>query len=150
MEAGSPFGAAVGLSAIVAVDQLLKGLVSHFLPPGYTMALLPGVLALTHVRNPGIAFGLRVHISPLIPAAVALTGVFLLFYNSARWTQTRSARVALVLVSGGALGNLIDRLRVGAVIDYIDLHVWPVFNLADAAVTIGAVVFLLALVRGSR
>lgn len=126
---------------------MLKATVTRLIPLGAHVVIVPHLLAVTHVRNEGIAFGLRSAISPLIPAAVALTGVFFLFYNKARWSLTPTARVALILASGGAVGNLLDRVRLGAVIDYIDLWVWPVFNLADAAITIGAGMLLVALVR---
>ncbi len=142
--------AAAWLLTVAGTDQALKSLVTHFVPVGASVPLLPGVLALTHVHNPGIAFSLGEGISPLVPAAIALTLVFLLFYNKARWNTTAAGRLTLVLAGGGALGNLIDRLRVGAVIDYLDFHIWPVFNLADAAVVIGAGLAILALIRGTR
>lgn len=74
----------------------------------------------------------------------------MLFYNKARWTHGVVVRPALALLAGGATGNLIDRLRVGAVIDYVDLSVWPVFNLADVAVTVGAGLLVLTLLRPER
>lgn len=135
---------------MVAADQALKVLVTLRLPPGGTIAIVPGVLSLTNVRNPGIAFSALPGIPLLVPAAVALTLIFLLFYNKARWSRGRPAQVALALLAGGAVGNLIDRVRVGAVIDYLDLQVWPVFNLADLAITAGAGLLLLALARGDR
>lgn len=134
----------------MAADQALKVLVTLRLPPGGTIAIVPGVLSLTNVRNPGIAFSALPGIPLLVPAAVALTLIFLLFYNKARWSRGRPAQVALALLAGGAVGNLIDRVRVGAVIDYLDLQVWPVFNLADLAITAGAGLLLLALARGDR
>ncbi len=142
--------AATWLLAVAVADQALKLLVTELVPLGTSVSLLPGVVALTHVHNSGIAFSLRAGISPLVPTIVALTVVFLLFYNKARWNSTRSGRLGLALAGGGALGNLIDRLRVGAVIDYLDFHIWPVFNLADAAVTVGAGLLILALIRGNR
>ena len=119
------------------------------LPLGESIPLLPW-LSLTHVRNRGIAFSLLADVPWLVPAGIALTLVFLLFYNKARWTRGVVARQALALLTGGAIGNLIDRLRVGAVIDYVDLSVWPVFNLADVAVTLGAGLLLLTLLRPDR
>lgn len=116
------------------------------LPVGERIPILPW-LSLTHVHNTGIAFSLLGSVSWLLPAGIALTLVFLVFYNKARWTRGTRAHVALVLLAGGAIGNLIDRLRVGAVIDYVDLSVWPVFNLADVAVTVGAGLLLLSLLR---
>ena len=119
------------------------------LPLGDSISLLPW-LSLTHVHNRGIAFSLLGSVSWLLPAGIALTLLFMLFYNRARWTGGVLARPALALLAGGAIGNLVDRLRVGAVIDYVDLSVWPVFNLADVAVTLGAGLLVLTLLRPDR
>lgn len=142
-------GAAAVLAGIVACDQLLKLLVARAIPIGADIVLIPGVLTLTHVRNPGVAFSLLREVPLLVPAAIAACLLVLLFAPEARWTRRPYAQPALALLAGGAVGNLIDRVRVGAVIDYVDLHVWPVFNLADAAVTAGTLLLLAVVVRGS-
>ena len=103
-------------------------------------------LAITNVRNPGIAFSALPGIPLIVPALIALTLIFLLFYNKARWAHHQRAQWGLALLAGGALGNLIDRVRVGAVIDYLDLQIWPVFNLADVAITIGAALMIMTFV----
>lgn len=133
------------LVGVTAVDQAVKALITRALPLGASVPLIPHWLALIHVHNRGIAFSLFAGIPLIVPAAIVLTLLFLLFYTGARWTHRPSTRLALALLGGGALGNLIDRLRVGAVIDYIDLHIWPVFNLADVAVTVGAGLLILTL-----
>ena len=133
------------LAAVVVIDQAVKLLVASQIPLGTSVPLIPGVLALSHLRNPGIAFSLLRNVPLVIPAVIALTLLFLLFYNGAQWSRRPAVAIALALVSGGAIGNLIDRLRVGAVIDYIDLHVWPVFNLADMAVVTGAALLIVTL-----
>jgi signal peptidase II len=125
---------------------VVKLVVERRLPIGARLPILPGV-SLTHVHNTGIAFSLLGRVSWLLPAGIALTLVFLVFYNKARWTRGARAHLALALLAGGAIGNLVDRLRVGAVIDYVDLSIWPVFNLADVAVTVGAGLLLLTLLR---
>lgn len=132
--------------AIVAADQAVKAAVIRALAPGDTVPLVPGLLALTHVRNTGIAFGFAAALPIAVPAAIALTFLFLLFYNKPRWTRPPLARGAMVLLAGGAVGNLVDRVRLGAVIDYLDVFVWPVFNLADLAVTAGAALLILSIV----
>lgn len=138
------------IAAVTVTDQTLKWLVTRFIPAGASVSLIPGLLNLTNVRNAGIAFSMLPGIPLAVPAAIALTLLFLLFYNRARWSRRLPAQIALALLGGGALGNLIDRLRVGAVIDYLDLHVWPVFNLADLAVTAGTALLILTLARGER
>jgi signal peptidase II len=133
------------LVAVVGVDQALKALVASALPVGASIPVLAGVLSLTHVRNPGVAFSLFPQVSVLVPAAIALTLLSMFFYNEARRVRLPQVQGALALLAGGAVGNLIDRFRLGAVVDYIDFHVWPVFNFADMAVTAGAALLVLSL-----
>lgn len=129
--------------AVVTVDQALKALVDRLIPAGVSLPLIPPVLFLTNVRNPGIAFSALPGIPLIVPAAIALTLIFLLFYNRDRWADRRTAQRGVALLAGGAIGNLIDRIRLGAVIDYLDVRVWPVFNLADVAITVGAALLIL-------
>lgn len=134
------------LVAVVGVDQALKLAVASTHPLGVSTALLDGILSLTYIRNPGAAFGLLPQVPVLVPALIALTLLYALFYNDARWAAPPQVQGALALLAGGAVGNLIDRIRVGAVIDYIDIHFWPVFNVADLAVTTGAALLMISLV----
>jgi len=135
---------------VIAADQATKLLLALRIPLGSSVPVIPGFLAFTHVHNRGIAFSLLGGIPLLVPALIALTLLFLLFYNRSRWSRRPLTQSALALVSGGAIGNLIDRVRVGAVVDFIDVHVWPVFNLADLAVTAGAGLLIFTLFRGDR
>ena len=135
---------------MIAADQATKLLLALRIPLGSSVPVIPGFLAFTHVHNRGIAFSLLGGIPLLVPALIALTLLFLLFYNRSRWSRRPLTQSALALVSGGAIGNLIDRVRVGAVVDFIDVHVWPVFNLADLAVTAGAGLLIFTLFRGDR
>lgn len=134
------------VGAVVAIDQAVKVLIDRTVPLGASWPLLAPVLFITNVRNRGIAFSALPGIPLIVPLAVALTLIFLLFYKRGRWAQRRSAQWGLALLAGGAAGNLIDRVRLGAVVDYLDLQVWPVFNLADVAITIGAALMILTFV----
>lgn len=136
-----------GAGVVAAVDQVLKALVVATLPLGASVPLVPGLASLTHVRNTGVAFGLLSGLSPLIAAIGALTLFVMLFYNGGRRSATRAEGIGLALMAGGAVGNLLDRVRLGFVVDYLDLHVWPVFNLADVAIVAGAGVLVVALAR---
>lgn len=138
------------LGTVIAADQATKFLLALRIPLGSSVPVVPGFLAFTHVHNRGIAFSLLGGIPLLVPALIALTLLFLLFYNRSRWSRRPLTQSALALVSGGAIGNLIDRVRFGAVVDFIDVHVWPVFNLADLAVTAGAGLLIFTLIRGDR
>lgn len=132
------------------LDQGVKALVVRLIPPGTSIPLVPGVLFLTHVRNSGVAFGLMSGTPPAIIVLVALTVVFLVTYNEGRRQHGRWSRAAAGLLLGGAAGNLGDRIRLGYVVDYLDLRIWPVFNLADSAVVLGSAILLLAVLRRNR
>lgn len=124
-------------AGVLAADQLSKLAVRYFLPPGTSYPVLPPWLFLTHVANPGAAFGLipyRTWVLVGVGGAVLLAaGALLLFWRQA----PGRARTGLAVLAAGALGNLVDRLVAGRVVDFIDLRVWPVFNLADVAVVVG-------------
>ena len=136
-------GALCGL--IVLLDQATKAIVEANLVPGQEVDVL-GPLELTNSHNNGVAFGLAGGSAlPLIAFAVLALGFvgFLL----ARDPTAPGMWVAVGLVAGGALGNLVDRAREGAVIDWIDPTFWPAFNVADACIVVG-VLLLLWVVEG--
>jgi signal peptidase II len=127
---------------VVALDQGAKALVEANLVPGEHVDLL-GPLSLTLTHNRGVAFGLA---NGGGGALVALTVVALLFvgFLFARDPARPWMWVAAGLLVGGALGNLIDRIRMGEVTDYIDVLSWPPFNLADIAITLGVAALALS------
>jgi signal peptidase II len=132
--------------AVVAVDQLSKHLLEGSLRPGSERKLVPG-LALVNTRNRGVAFGVEPGSSVAVSVIIALALLALLVYflrHSTRpliWLPTG-------LLFGGAIGNVIDRARQGAVTDFIKLPLgWPPFNLADASITIGVLILILLLAR---
>lgn len=130
--------------AVLAADQLTKALVRAYLPPG---ASFPAdwPVRLTHVTNTGAAFGLFTNQS-LVLTFVAFFAIGLIVYYYRKMPDGAwPLRVALGLQLGGAAGNLIDRLRQGYVTDFIDLRFWPVFNIADSAITVGAVLLAASL-----
>ena len=135
---------AAALAAVVVVaDQITKTLVRHNVTLGSRDGLLPGV-ELVHVRNRGVAFGLLVDGGiVLIVVGVAAVSALLIFFA----THSRRPLVWLPtgLLLGGAAGNLIDRLDRGYVTDFIDLPLWPAFNLADMAITFGVLSLLYVL-----
>lgn len=129
---------------VVALDQGAKALIEANLVPGEQVDVL-GPLSLTLAHNRGIAFGLASGGGAVLIALslVALAFVGALFARS----PTRPGMwVAVGLLAGGALGNLIDRVRADAVTDYIDIFSWPPFNLADVAITLGVAVLALSYV----
>jgi signal peptidase II len=134
--------AALLLAAIVVVDQLAKHLVRAGIAQGDSDGVFPGI-ELVHVRNKGVAFGaLSGRPAVMVIVLVALAGLVLWFGLHSRrpyvWVPTG-------LLLGGALGNIIDRVRDGAVTDFIKLPLWPAFNLADVAITVGVFALLIVL-----
>jgi signal peptidase II len=134
--------------AVLLLDQALKAVVEGELVPGEQVDLL-GPLGLTLAHNEGVAFGLAGGSAlPLVAFAVLALG-FVCFLL-ARNPTTPGMWVAVGLVAGGALGNLVDRLRAGEVTDYVEVGSWPPFNLADVAITVGVAVFALIFLREER
>ncbi len=135
---------------MLAADQLSKFVLVTRMAPGDSFPLLPPVLSLTYVQNTGAAFGL---FRGWQAAFILLSGLvvgWMLWELARPDTTSRVTRWGCALVLGGAVGNLIDRLRLGYVIDFLDLHVWPVFNIADSAITIGVTLLVVHAVFTSR
>lgn len=132
---------------VVGLDQGAKALVEANLVPGEHVDLV-GPLGLTLTHNSGVAFGLA---SGGGGALIALTVVALLFVGIlfARNPTRPGMWIAVGLLAGGALGNLVDRVRASAVTDYIDVFSWPPFNLADVAVTLGVLILVLSYLDGA-
>lgn len=135
---------------IIALDQLSKVLVCAFLY-GEQVAIIPGILRFTYVENTGMAFGMlsdhRWIFMVLSVIGIGAVAVYLYLYQ-----KTTLGRIALSLIVGGGIGNMIDRIFRGFVVDFIDFCAFPslwawVFNIADAAVCIGAALFIFDLVR---
>jgi signal peptidase II len=130
---------------VLVLDQWTKWLVEIHLPHHAAQPVVPGFLNLTHVRNTGVAFGLFASdggsggwlLTLLGLGALAAVGLYYWFTPS----RDRTLLVALALVVGGAVGNLIDRVSSGAVTDFVDVylgaHHWPSFNVADSAISVG-------------
>jgi len=146
-------------AGIVLLDQSTKALVAAALPLYESVTIVPGLVDFTHVRNTGAAFGLlntadlpmkwALMVTMAVVAIVAIGA-----YGATLRADENIARAGLSLVLGGAVGNLIDRARLGYVLDFVDVysgtwHFWA-FNVADAAITVGAllVIFDLLGVRG--
>ncbi|HZB03615.1 MAG TPA: signal peptidase II [Actinomycetota bacterium] len=143
-----------GIAALVyAIDRVTKVLVEANLQDRPPVELIPGVLELRFTTNPGGAFGIFGDLSWLF-VLISVVVVGAIVFASRNLPSTISA-VGLGLVLGGAIGNLTDRLLRGPglggeVVDFIDLQVWPVFNLADTGIVVGAALLLLSGLRRDR
>lgn len=134
----------IGTASIVLLaDQLTKLLIEARIPLNTSWEPFNGLghlFRITHVANTGTAFGLFPNGSFLFGALAIVVGLFLLYYNHILPANQTALRLALGLQLGGALGNLIDRLRIGHVTDFLDFGWWPVFNVADMAIVGGVIV----------
>jgi signal peptidase II len=135
--------------AAIAADQLTKWLVSGALGLGEAVAVI-GPFSIHHVRNTGIAFGLfSSATTAVIVVTLAAVGGMLVFF--ARAGQRHSfVPIALGLVLGGSISNLLDRVRLGHVTDFLDFDYWPAFNLADTFIVVGVAFLFLSFVAADR
>ena len=133
------------LALVLAADQLTKYLVREGMQPGDEDPIFPAV-KLVHVRNEGVAFGLDVGGATLVIVLIALALLGLVLYF-ARHTAKPLMWLPVGLLLGGALGNIVDRIRDGAVTDFLKIPAWPAFNLADIAITVGVLALVYVLER---
>jgi signal peptidase II len=146
---------AILAGSIVVVDQISKALILRYLPLHHSIPVIPGMFDITHILNPGGAFGLMADLSVVARTIVFLlissmaVGLIFYFYHKTPQTHTFLA-AGFALIFGGAIGNLIDRVRFGTVIDFLDFYIgnyhWPAFNIADSAITVGIFIFIYHLV----
>ena len=133
--------------AVVVFDQMTKWLIMSDMTLGMSIPVLPGIFHITYIQNPGAAFGILAQQRWLFLAVGFLfVGGAILFYRhlrrESRWLQWGTA-----LLLGGAVGNLIDRLLWGSVVDFLDFRVWPIFNIADVSIVVGVGCMMYALLR---
>jgi signal peptidase II len=130
---------------VLLLDQMSKAIVVNRMASGEEIGIF-SFLSLERTSNTGVAFGLASDVPPVVLALVASAIVLLLLIlgNRLRWP---GSSLAIGLVLGGALGNLVDRILRGSVVDFIAVPYWPTFNLADAAITVGVVVLLVGSLR---
>lgn len=131
-----------------ALDFATKRIVERAMTLGETIPLVPGVFDLTYVRNSGAAFSMLQGHAPLLILVTFAVFVLMAFY----WRELSAlgpvAQAGAGLVGGGAVGNLVDRIRYGEVVDFLHLHLWPVFNVADLSVVVGGLLVAWSVFRG--
>lgn len=130
---------------VLALDQASKYLVRSYLPL-YDSWPDGGLIRLTHSTNTGTAFSLFQDQTTLLIIASLFAIGFLVYFYRTQALSSRLLRLAIGLQLGGAFGNLIDRVRAGAVVDFIDVGWWPIFNLADSCIVVGITVLLVTMV----
>jgi signal peptidase II len=149
--AGSGQWLALGAVALFALacDQLTKWLVTSQLGLGDAVQVFPGV-ALHHVQNTGIAFGFFAGATPLVILATSAVVVWMLVFFGRSGGRHPILPAALGLLVGGSVSNLADRIRLGHVVDFIEIPHWPAFNLADSVIVLGVGVLVATLLWAER
>ena len=136
---------------VIFLDQLSKVLISRFLSLNQSLPVINRVFYLTLIHNRGAAFGiLKGQLVFLIITALASIVLIYLSLRQTRGKKLSSYDISLCLILAGGIGNLIDRLVFGYVIDFLDFRIWPVFNLADSAITVGAILLGLSILQTSK
>jgi signal peptidase II len=147
----------ITVGVVVLCDQVTKLYVDAVMWPHQSITVIENYLDVTYVRNPGGAFGLfaradRGIVRPLLLGLSAVAAVIIILIYRNTPPDRLLVRLAFSLILGGAIGNLIDRLRFDEVIDFLDVHWshyhWPAFNIADAAITVGVAILCWDLLFG--
>ena len=130
---------------VVVVDQATKNLVLRSMYPSQSIVLIEDVLHLTYVQNTGIAFGLFQNANAvfLVLSLAILFGIIYAMLQTPH--EQRPLTIFFGLLLGGAMGNIIDRFFLGYVVDFIDFRIWPVFNVADSAITVSIIGLIILL-----
>jgi signal peptidase II len=133
---------------ILVFDQLTKYIINQRIPKGVSIPIIKNIFHLTYVLNPGAAFGMFKNQVYFFITVAVLAIIFIMIIL--RRKGTRREEIALYLILSGAISNLIDRIRLGAVIDFLDFRIWPVFNIADSAITIGAILLAYSVLKKQK
>lgn len=149
--------ATVGIVVFIG-DQMTKAMVESSIPEHTVIPVVPGFFNLIHAKNAGAAFGLFSD-SPApwkTAVLIVISGLLLLTVVGIVWRSRRldwKTNVGMALILGGALSNLVDRIRLGRVVDFLDVYYrgyhWPTFNLADSAIVVGAGFLILQVITSS-
>jgi len=140
---------------VIVFDQISKAIIVKLIMPYTSKIIIPGVFNITHIYNPGGAFGFMAGQSTLVRtilflvvSTIAIGFIFYFYKNTPKTHPVLASGFALIF--GGAIGNMIDRIRLGTVVDFLDFYIkglhWPAFNIADSAISVGMAIFLFHLV----
>jgi signal peptidase II len=149
----------LGAAAVLVADQLTKAWATTSLKPVVYMEVIPGFFRLSYATNRGVAFSLladsRLDIRWALSAVSLVAALFVISYFRRAPADRPWLNVSLALLMAGIVGNMIDRVRLGEVVDFIELHwqglySWPTFNVADSAICVGAVLLALEMLREEK
>lgn len=123
---------------VIIADQVSKILCQKYLVSLGTVPVIKGIFHLTYVQNTGAAFGMFQGRNWFFIPAIILVSALLVYFIRHLKSDKGYMKISVALILGGAIGNLIDRITLGYVIDFLDFRIWPVFNIADSCVVVGA------------
>ena len=141
---------------VVIIDQLTKAFVSSAMSLYESIVVVGSFFNITYIRNPGAAFGFLATAGPAFRSvfflSIPVAAILLILYYLSRSMRNELLLIfSLSLILGGASGNLIDRIRYGEVVDFLDVYIasyhWPIFNVADASISLGAALLVLQMIR---
>lgn len=141
---------------VLLLDLMTKAYITSTMVLHESLVVIAGFFSITYVRNPGAAFGFLADASPMFRSVFFLSVslivlVLILYYIGKSRVEEMFGNFSLSLILAGALGNMIDRLRFGEVVDFLDVYIgshhWPAFNVADSAISIGAVLLVIDLLK---
>ena len=142
-------------AAIILLDQITKYYIDSYMAVGDSFPVIQGLFNIAHVRNPGAAFGIfskspEIFRTVFLIAVTSAAMVLIVYYIRMNRERGTLLNLAMSMIFGGAIGNLIDRIRFGEVIDFLDFYIgshhWPAYNVADSAISTGAVLLLIAMI----
>jgi signal peptidase II len=149
----------LGAAAVVALDQITKAAITSRFLPHESSAIIDGFFNLVYVMNPGAAFGFLARASAtfryvFFTGITAVAILLIIYYLVKNKNGSIITVVSLTLIFSGAVGNLIDRIRFGAVVDFLDFYIgafhWPAFNVADSAITVGAILMIWEMIGAGK
>lgn len=134
-------------AAVLISDQLSKWAIQRTMELGQSIPVVDNIFHITYWRNPGAAFSLLpFRTTFFVIIGILVVTVIIVFFRRVP-ADRKLLQFALALQLGGAMGNLVDRVRIGSVVDFLDFRVWPVFNLADSAIVVGVILLSWDLLR---
>lgn len=134
-------------SIVLGLDQYTKYMIQSNIPASSSLEIIPNFLYITHVKNPGAAFGLFQDATPVLTIISFVAIIMIIVIKYFLKIKSYFYYVSLGLILGGALGNLIDRFFLGEVIDFIHVAYWPVFNIADSSIVVGFIIVIILLFK---
>ncbi len=132
---------------VVMLDQITKYMIVSNMTEGMSIPVINQVFHLTFVLNPGAAFGMLEHNREFFIIMAIAVLMFVVYMRKKILEEPLTVQIGIALFVGGALGNLIDRMKTGLVVDFFDFRIWPVFNIADIAICLGVGVMIWSIIR---